>query len=207
MANKHTTLSSLFTAIADAIRTKNETTESIVADNFPDAIAAISTGVELPVLSNPATADIIPSGYDAVDGDGNLIEGTGAGLGNATVGNVDSGVTFTSANGLKLSGTSTKKDVVTGTCKPNSSGNSIFDLPDKKNIILFKEVSGNGAVQETTNVSVIKILNGTVSTYRTGNYCKPGSVSGITFSGGTLSGASADFTCTSNIRWFYIAWD
>lgn len=43
MANKNTTLTGLFTNIADAIREKTGGTESIVADNFPEAIAAIDT--------------------------------------------------------------------------------------------------------------------------------------------------------------------
>lgn len=45
MANTHTTLTSLLTDIADAIREKAETTENIVADNFPDAIKAIKSGM------------------------------------------------------------------------------------------------------------------------------------------------------------------
>jgi hypothetical protein len=40
----HTNLASLFTAIADAIRAKTGGTETIVADNFPTAIAGIETG-------------------------------------------------------------------------------------------------------------------------------------------------------------------
>ena len=43
MANNHSTLAGLFTAIANAIRAKTGGTESIVADQFPDAIAAIDT--------------------------------------------------------------------------------------------------------------------------------------------------------------------
>lgn len=43
----HTTLSSLFTAIADAIREKTGGTDTIVADDFPTAIAGISTGPSL----------------------------------------------------------------------------------------------------------------------------------------------------------------
>ena len=46
MANTHTTLSALFTAIAGAIRAKTGGTDSIVADQFPDAIAGISVGVD-----------------------------------------------------------------------------------------------------------------------------------------------------------------
>lgn len=44
MANKHATLTSLFTAIADAIRAKTGSTETIIADDFPDTIAGIETG-------------------------------------------------------------------------------------------------------------------------------------------------------------------
>ena len=38
MANKHATLTSLFTDIADSIRTKTGRTDNIIADEFPDAI-------------------------------------------------------------------------------------------------------------------------------------------------------------------------
>ena len=44
MPNTHTTLTSLFSDIADAIREKTGSTEDIVADEFPDAIAEISGG-------------------------------------------------------------------------------------------------------------------------------------------------------------------
>lgn len=46
MANQHTSLSALFTAIANAIRAKTGGTAQIVADTFPAAIAGISTGVD-----------------------------------------------------------------------------------------------------------------------------------------------------------------
>lgn len=44
MPNTHSTLTSLFTDIADAIRDKKGTSESIVADDFPTEIASIPTG-------------------------------------------------------------------------------------------------------------------------------------------------------------------
>ena len=46
MANKHTTLHALFTAIANVIRSKTGGTSAIVADQFPEAIAGISVGVD-----------------------------------------------------------------------------------------------------------------------------------------------------------------
>ena len=45
MANKHKTYAELFTAIADSIRTKTGTEESIIADNFPEEISKISGNV------------------------------------------------------------------------------------------------------------------------------------------------------------------
>ena len=46
MAN-YTTLSALFTAIANAIRAKTGGSANIVADDFPTAIAAISSGDDI----------------------------------------------------------------------------------------------------------------------------------------------------------------
>ena len=43
MANTHTTLNSLFTDIADAIRSKTGSTSTITADNFPSAIENIQS--------------------------------------------------------------------------------------------------------------------------------------------------------------------
>jgi len=40
----HTTLGSLFSDIADAIREKTGSSDAIVADNFPTAISDIRTG-------------------------------------------------------------------------------------------------------------------------------------------------------------------
>ena len=43
MANKYTNLNDLFTAMANAIRLKNESTGTIIADNFPTEIANLKT--------------------------------------------------------------------------------------------------------------------------------------------------------------------
>lgn len=76
MANVHETLKGLFSAIADAIRAKTGGTEELVADNFPDAIAAIQTGTELPELTNPGSAAQLLEGYQLIDQSGNAVEGT-----------------------------------------------------------------------------------------------------------------------------------
>ena len=59
MANTHTTLSGLFSAIANAIRAKTGGTGAIVADNFPAEIESISTGgitADSPFISNVVTS-------------------------------------------------------------------------------------------------------------------------------------------------------
>lgn len=46
MANTYTTLNSLFTAIANSLRAKKNSTETIVADNFPTEIDNLRTGFD-----------------------------------------------------------------------------------------------------------------------------------------------------------------
>lgn len=72
MANTHTSLTSLFTAIADKIRKKNGSTATIVADDFPDAIDSILTPTDgtIPTkTSSNLTASgatvTVPAGYYA----------------------------------------------------------------------------------------------------------------------------------------------
>lgn len=76
MDNKYGTLTGLFTAIANSIRGKTGGTGAIVADDFPSTIDSIEMGVKLPTLSNPAGARNIERGYQAIDTEGNLVEGS-----------------------------------------------------------------------------------------------------------------------------------
>ena len=46
MANTHTTLNELFTDIADAIRAKNNTADTIIADDFPVEISKLKAGFD-----------------------------------------------------------------------------------------------------------------------------------------------------------------
>lgn len=71
MPNTYTTLSSLFTAIADAIRSKLGTQSQIVADNFPSMIESIPTGGNQPTLFAP----IITIGRNVVSWSNDLDNG------------------------------------------------------------------------------------------------------------------------------------
>lgn len=62
MSNNHTTLTGLFTDIANAIRSKTGTTEAIVADEFPTAIAAIENGGGIDTCTITVTG-YNPNGY------------------------------------------------------------------------------------------------------------------------------------------------
>ena len=63
---KHTTLASLFKAIADAIREKTGSTDTIVADNFPTEIAAIeSVSENISAVLVPGA--VIAQGFDEND--------------------------------------------------------------------------------------------------------------------------------------------
>lgn len=84
MANSHETLVSLFTDIANSIRSKTGKSGVIVADNFPSEIDAITAGGNLQEKAVTPTGeqfDVLPEeGYDAlskvtVAGDENLIPG------------------------------------------------------------------------------------------------------------------------------------
>ena len=95
MPNTHSTLTSLFTDIASAIRAKDGTSAPIVADNFPTAIANIPSGSTtispLSVTSNgtytapsgtaysPVTVNVsgggsVDAGVQFIDYDGSIVE-------------------------------------------------------------------------------------------------------------------------------------
>lgn len=76
MPNEHTTLTALFTAIANAIRAKTGGSSPIVADTFPEAIAGIETGTQLPTLTSPGAAADLAQGKQLIGQDGEIVDGS-----------------------------------------------------------------------------------------------------------------------------------
>lgn len=145
---KHTTLASLFSDIAAAIRAKTGKTDKLVADDFPTAIAGITTGVNISdatVTAEDLRRNVIAYGASGkvtgtaktratfgtvtVDNFNGFLRMsapvkevchllanstvvlreslTGGAFGDATASDVAAGKTFTSAAGLKVTGTNT----------------------------------------------------------------------------------------------------
>lgn len=70
-------LDSDLTVVADAIREKSGTSGKMAFPNgMADAVRNISSGVELPELSNPGSASDLAQGKQFIDENGNVIEGT-----------------------------------------------------------------------------------------------------------------------------------
>lgn len=69
MSNTHTTLSSLFTAIATKIRSKTGESESIIADEFPSKIEGVyNVGYTAGLAENLDTSDATATEADIVNG-------------------------------------------------------------------------------------------------------------------------------------------
>ena len=65
------------TGLADTIRTKGGTSADLAwPDGYKAAVQAIETGVALPTLSDPGTAEDLRAGKQLIDQDGNIVTGT-----------------------------------------------------------------------------------------------------------------------------------
>ena len=64
------------TEIADAIRAKTGETELLLLSQMPNAIASISTGIELPALTTPAAVSDVLEGKEYIGADGEKRTGT-----------------------------------------------------------------------------------------------------------------------------------
>lgn len=140
----HTTLSNLFSDIADAIRAKTGGAASIVADDFPTAISGISTGEEANLQSKSVTPStslqsvVADTGYDGLSSV-SVSAVTSAIDSGITAGNIKSGVVILGVTGTYTdSGDAAAGDIRTG----------------KKAWVDGAEVTGNVAVKSGADLTV-----------------------------------------------------
>lgn len=135
-------------------------------------------GTSLPELSNPATAENLAAGKQAIDSSGEIITGTAevcdmlANLGTATAADVTNGKTFTSVAGQLVAGTGNFSDIVKGTV--STVQNKILEIPGakgKENIIVMSAYN----IQSNFIDCVIK------TTYMNWAHCTGNTVGPISF--------------------------
>lgn len=97
-------------AVANAIRSKNGTTNTYKVNQLASAVENISSGTTLPSLSNPGSAADLRSGKELIDQSGNKITGT-----LATVTQATPSITVNSAGLITASATQTAGYVTSGT--------------------------------------------------------------------------------------------
>ena len=108
MANKYASLNDLFTGIANSIRGKTGSSESIIADDFPEIISTIETGADISGVTATAADVLSPKVF--VDSSG--VERTGT---MATATQATPSISVSSAGLITASSTQTAGYVAAGT--------------------------------------------------------------------------------------------
>lgn len=132
---KYSTLTALFSAIANSLRAKTGTTGTIIADDFPSVIEGISTGVE---------GGIIPTGTKSITANGTHDVRT---YETAEV-NVPTGITPTG----------TKNITANGTYDVTNFASASVNVPSPEPICVTRQITigadqGNGTATNTTVLS------------------------------------------------------
>lgn len=110
MADKVLCEKSDLVAVANAIRSKNGTTNNYKVNQLAGAVENISSGTTLPTLSNPGSAADLRSGKELIDQSGNKITGT-----LATVTQATPSITVNSSGLITASATQSAGYVSSGT--------------------------------------------------------------------------------------------
>lgn len=110
MADKVLCEKSDLVAVANAIRSKNGTTNTYKVNQLASAVENISSGTTLPTLSNPGSAADLRSGKQLIDQSGNKITGT-----LATVTQATPSITVNSSGLITASATQSAGYVASGT--------------------------------------------------------------------------------------------
>lgn len=172
LTNQLTRLKNAKQDLKTAIAGKGVTvTSSAKLDEYADYVSRIEQGVQLPTLTNPASASQIFSGYQAIDEDGNKI--TGSHL--VTTGTISNGSTVVIPSSLSVTAPSnTSYSAVTATI---SSGSTYATQIAKGKTILG--VTGTAVVDGGTGNNMVTISFGSSFTVPASGlkiwYCPAGS--------------------------------
>lgn len=163
---KHTNLSSLFSATADAIRAKKGTTDPIIADNFPDEIAALSSAAETETWEFTLEDDsVVTKEVQLVmDDEGGGITPTGE-IPITSNGTYD----VTDYASAKVNVPTTSTSIPSGYADVSGVTATAADVLASKTIVLSNGTPTNGNIQTRTSIDLY-----TDSTYPDRVYTKAG---------------------------------
>ena len=173
-------------AVANAIRSKNGTTNTYKVNQLASAVENISSGTTLPTLSNPGSAADLRSGKQLIDQSGNKITGT-----LATVTQAIPRITVNSAGLITASATQSAGYVASGTKSatkqlPTKSAATITPGTSNQTIAAGTYLTGTQTIKGDANLVADNIKSGV-------------SIFGVTGTASGGGGSGSTETCTFNV--------
>lgn len=193
MADKVLCEKSDLVAVANAIRSKNGTTNTYKVNQLAGAVENISSGTTLPTLSNPGSAADLRSGKQLIDQSGNKITGT-----LATVIQATPSITVNSAGLITASATQSAGYVASGAKSatkqlPTKSAATITPGASNQTIAAGTYLTGAQTIKGDSNLVAGNIKSGVSIFGVSGNYAGSGGGSNKAPYTLTLKGSSTFF--------------